>query len=95
MDLHGVAVGSGDSSAVFISNRAGVWRSLDRGDNWENTHFENFSPIIYSRGVQADPSDPSTLYAWWGVAVEARREACYTPPTWGRPGTAFAGIDPS
>ena len=66
MDLHGVAVGSGDSSAVFISNRAGVWRSRDRGDNWENTHFENFSPIIYSRGVQADPSDPSTLYACVG-----------------------------
>ena len=67
MDLHGVAVGSGDSNAVFISNRVGVWRNLDRGDNWENMHFEKVSPLIYSRGIQVAPNDPSTLYACAGV----------------------------
>jgi photosystem II stability/assembly factor-like uncharacterized protein len=66
MDLHGVAVGSADSSAVFISNRTGVWRTRDRGDNWQNLHFEKFSPIMYSRGVQAAPDDPNTLYACVG-----------------------------
>ena len=66
MDLHGVAVGSRQSNVVFISNRTGVWRSRDRGDNWENTHFETFSPIMYSRGVQTAPNDPNTLYACVG-----------------------------
>ena len=67
MDLHGVAVGSADSTAVFISNRVGVWRTRDRGDNWENLGFERFSDIKYSRGIQADPNDPNTLYACVGM----------------------------
>ncbi|PKB80892.1 MAG: hypothetical protein BZY88_07720 [SAR202 cluster bacterium Io17-Chloro-G9] len=67
MDLHGVAVGAADSSAVFISNRTGVWRSTDKGENWENLNFEKFSGIQYSRGVVADPKDPNTLYACVGL----------------------------
>ena len=67
MDLHGVAVGSADSSAVFISNRVGVWRTRDRGENWENLQFERFSDIKYSRGIQASPNDPNTLYACVGM----------------------------
>ena len=67
MDLHGVAVGAADSSAVFISNRTGVWRSRDKGENWENLNFESFSDIQYSRGVVADPKDPNTLYACVGL----------------------------
>ena len=67
MDLHGVAVGSADSSSVFISNRVGVWRTRDRGDNWENLQFERFSGIKYSRGIQASPNDPNTLYACVGI----------------------------
>ena len=67
MDLHGVAVGSQDSSAVFISNRTGVWRTRDRGDKWEDLGFDQFSNIKYSRGVQASPGDPNTLYACVGM----------------------------
>ena len=67
MDLHGVAVGSADSSSVFISNRVGVWRTRDRGDNWEYLQFERFSGIKYSRGIQASPNDPNTLYACVGM----------------------------
>ena len=66
MDHHGVAVGSPESDAVFVSNRTGVWRSRDRGDNWENLHFEKYSPIMYSRGIQVSPGDPNTLYACVG-----------------------------
>ena len=66
MDHHGVAVGSPQSDAIFISNRTGVWRSRDRGDNWENLQFEKFSPILYSRGVEVSPGDPNTLYACVG-----------------------------
>ncbi len=66
MDLHGVAIGESDRS-VFISNRTGVWRSRDRGDNWENLNFDQFSSIQYSRGVEAAPNDPNTLYACVGL----------------------------
>lgn len=67
MDLHGVAIGAADSSNVFISNRTGVWRSTDKGDNWEDLNFQRFSDIQYSRGVVADPTDPNTLYACVGL----------------------------
>ena len=67
LDLHGVAVGSADSSSVFISNRTGVWRSRDRGANWESLEFDKFSDIRYSRGVEVAPNDPNTLYACVGM----------------------------
>ena len=66
MDLHGVAIGSPQSDAVFISNRVGVWRSRDRGGRWENLSLERYTPIMYSRGVQVAPDDPNTLYACVG-----------------------------
>jgi hypothetical protein len=65
MDLHGVAVGASDS--VFISNRTGVWRTTDRGQNWQDLNFEKFSDIRYSRGVEVAPNDPNTLYACVGL----------------------------
>ncbi len=67
LDLHGVVVRSADSRAVFIANRVGVWRSQDRGNSWENMHLERFSPVVYSRGVHADPRDSDTLYACVGL----------------------------
>jgi len=67
MDLHGVAVGAADSGSVFISNRTGVWRTKDRGETWEDLGFGKYSEIKYSRGVQASPNDPNTLYACVGL----------------------------
>jgi photosystem II stability/assembly factor-like uncharacterized protein len=66
MDLHGVALGSPQADTLFIANRVGVWRSRDRGEQWENLHLEKFSPLCYSRGVQVAPDDPETLYACVG-----------------------------
>ena len=65
MDQHGVAVAP-DSGSVFLSNRTGVWRSKDKGVNWESLQFEKFSSIRYSRGVQIAPNDPNTMYACVG-----------------------------
>ena len=67
LDLHGVAIGATGSQTAFISNRTGVWRSRDHGENWENLEFDKFSPIRYSRGVEVSPSDPNTLYACVGM----------------------------
>ena len=67
LDLHGVAMGGAGSRSVYISNRTGVWRSEDQGENWRNVQFEKFSDIQYSRGVEAAPNDPNTLYACIGL----------------------------
>ena len=67
LDLHGVTMGGADAKSVFISNRTGVWRTEDQGENWKNVQFENFSDIAYSRGVEVAPNDPNTLYACVGL----------------------------
>lgn len=67
MDLHGVSVGGPGSKSVYISNRTGVWKSTDRGQNWQDLNFETFSDIRYSRGVETSPNDPNTLYACVGL----------------------------
>jgi photosystem II stability/assembly factor-like uncharacterized protein len=71
MDLHAVAVGGKDAEAVFLSNRLGIWRSTNRGGDWENLHLERASPIVYSRGVRTAPDDPDTLYACVGGAFSS------------------------
>jgi photosystem II stability/assembly factor-like uncharacterized protein len=67
LDLHGVTVGAPDNRTAFISNRVGVWRTRDQGENWENLNFDQFSHIQYSRGVEVAPNDPNTLYACVGL----------------------------
>ena len=67
MDLHGVSVGGPGSKSVYISNRTGVWKSTDRGQNWQDLNFEKFSDIRYSRGVETSPNDPNTIYACVGL----------------------------
>lgn len=67
LDLHGVAMGGPGSSTAFISNRVGSWRTTDRGENWQNLNFDQFSEIQYSRGVEVDPNDSNTLYACVGM----------------------------
>jgi photosystem II stability/assembly factor-like uncharacterized protein len=71
MDLHAVAVGGPSSEAVFLSNRLGIWRSTNRGADWENLHLERASPIVYSRGVRTAPGDPNTIYACVGGAFSS------------------------
>ena len=66
LDHHAIVVGGRNSEAIFISNRSGVWRSRNRGDEWDNLHFDKFAPLTYSRGVRVDPNDPNTLYACAG-----------------------------
>ncbi len=66
MDSHGVAMGPSDKS-VLVANRTGVWRTRDRGESWENLNLDQFSPLAYSRGVEAAPNDPSTMYACVGL----------------------------
>ena len=73
LDLHGVTMGGPGSKSVFISNRTGVWRTEDQGQNWKNVQFENFSDIAYSRGVEVSPNDPNTLYACVGMDFASER----------------------
>lgn len=69
LDHHTVALGSPDRDVLFIANRTGVWRTRDKGDTWENTHVDKFSPTFYSHGAMVAPDDPNTVYACIGQAA--------------------------
>ena len=46
-----IAIHPQNPDLVYVGTQREVYRSKDRGDNWENLHFEQFTPIMYSRGV--------------------------------------------
>lgn len=73
LDSHAISVGGAASDNVFVSNRTGIWRSRDRGSNWENTHVEKFSGHHYSRCNVVAPNDPNTIYAGIGLNFGAQQ----------------------
>jgi photosystem II stability/assembly factor-like uncharacterized protein len=88
LDLHGVQVSAAQPGTVFISVRAGLFRSADRGEHWEAIDLSQVSPITYCRDLRLAPSDPHTLYVSLGKAARSGEGALYRSPdlgaTWER-----------
>jgi len=77
LDLHGVQVSAAQPDTVFISVRAGLFRSRDRGEHWEPIDLRTFSPITYCRDLRIAPHDPRTLYMSLGKAARSSEGALY------------------
>jgi photosystem II stability/assembly factor-like uncharacterized protein len=75
----GVAAMSVDGSRMwFISSDGGLFRSLDRGVNWERLADVPFA--TFARSFSASPHDPSVLFAvTYGSELWAYREPALTP----------------
>jgi hypothetical protein len=71
LDLHGIQVSAAQPDTVFISVRAGLLRSADRGEHWEPIDLNNISPITYCRDLRLAPNDPRTLYVSLGQAARS------------------------
>ena len=88
LDLHGVQVSAAQPDTVFISVRAGLFRSRDRGEHWEPIDLRAVSPITYCRDLRLAPNDPRTLYVSLGKAARSAEGALYRSPdlgvTWER-----------
>jgi len=88
LDLHGVQVSADQPDTVFISVRAGMFRSPDRGEHWEPIDLRAVSPITYCRDLRLAPDDPRTLYVSLGKAARSGEGALYRSPdlgvTWER-----------
>jgi photosystem II stability/assembly factor-like uncharacterized protein len=75
LDLHGVQVSAVQPDTVFISVRAGLLRSPDRGEHWESIDLGKFSSITYCRDLRLAPDDPRTLYVSLGQAARSAEGA--------------------
>jgi len=71
LDLHGIQVSAAQPDNVFISVRAGLLRSPDRGEHWEPIDLSKISPITYCRDLRLAPDDPRTLYVSLGQAARS------------------------
>ncbi len=93
LDLHGVQVSAAEPDTVFISVRAGMFRSRNRGEHWEPIDLRAVSPITYCRDLRLAPNDPRTLYVSLGKAARSAEGALYRSPdlgtTWERVDRGF------
>jgi len=75
LDLHGIQVSAARPDTVFISVRAGLLRSHDHGEHWQDIDLSHVSPITYCRDLRVAPDDPRTLYVALGKAARSAEGA--------------------
>jgi photosystem II stability/assembly factor-like uncharacterized protein len=77
MDTHALTMSSARPGTVFLAVRMGLFRSTDRGMNWEDMEIGRFSPLTYARDVQVAPQNPQVLYACLSPAARSRDGSLY------------------
>ena len=80
VDLHGVQVSAAAPGTVFIIAQVAMFRSRNKGRNWEHIRFGDMFPGgSYCRDLLVAPDDPRTLYlaagAGGGGAPQGTQEA--------------------
>jgi photosystem II stability/assembly factor-like uncharacterized protein len=77
LDGHAITISPADPDAVIVALRMGLFRSVDRGQSWQDMEMKRFSPITYARDVKVSPQDPNTLYAALSVAAASHEGGIY------------------
>jgi photosystem II stability/assembly factor-like uncharacterized protein len=77
MDTHALCVSSAAPGTVFLAVRMGVFRSTDRGVNWEDMEIGRFSPLTYSRDICVSPHNPRTLFTALSPAARSEDGSLY------------------
>ena len=63
VDLHGVQVNPSEPGLVYIITQLAMFRSRERGANWEFVPIEEMFPGgSYCRGLIVDPTDANNMY---------------------------------
>lgn len=68
VDMHGVLVSRLHPETVFSIARAGLFRSIDRGEHWSRVPLEplNAKGQTYCRSIRETPGDPKTIWVTAG-----------------------------
>lgn len=89
MDSHALAISADRSGTVFLANRMGLFRSDDRGMEWQELGIGRFSPLTYARDVTVSPHDPKVMYAALSVAAMSDAGSLYRSEDLGESWTRF------
>jgi len=77
MDTHALVVSPARPGTVFLANRMGLFRSLDKGVSWEEMGIGRFSPLTYARDVKVSAHDPKTMFAALSIAAVSDAGSLY------------------
>lgn len=89
MDGHALCTSSATPGTVYLAVRMGLFRSEDRGMNWQDMEVGRFSPLTYSRDVRVSPQDPRVLYACLSPAARSKDGSLYRSDDLGATWTRF------
>ncbi len=89
MDTHALCLSPARPGTVFLANRMGLFRSPDKGENWEEMEVGRFSPLTYARDLQVFPHDPNTLLAALSIAAVSDEGSLYRSNDLGASWTRF------
>src|SRR5438552_10304331 len=71
-DIHGLALRTGATTAVYATTPFGIATSTDEGENWKYHNFPKFHEAdnrSYCRGVMLKADDPNVIFVGNGVAI--------------------------
>ena len=71
-DIHGLALRTGKTTAVYATTPFGIATSTDEGENWEYHNFPKFHETdnrSYCRGVMLKADDPNVIFVGNGDAI--------------------------
>jgi photosystem II stability/assembly factor-like uncharacterized protein len=83
VDMHGVVASNFRPGTVFSIGRAGMFRSIDRGDHWLRVPIDSLNEKgqTYCRCIRETPGDPKTI--WVAAGANFRSDL----------GTLFRSVD--
>src|SRR5262249_53926222 len=78
---------------LILACRMGLFRSTDKGANWQDMEVKRFSPVSYGRDVKVAPQHPHTIYAALSTAAASHEGGVYRSEDAGRSWTRFDRVE--
>ncbi|MEM8974203.1 MAG: hypothetical protein AAGD43_19255 [Pseudomonadota bacterium] len=77
LDGHAITLSPSQPDDLVLACRMGLFRSVNKGQSWQDMEVGRFSPTTYGRDVKAAPSEPGTLYSALSVAAASHDGGVY------------------
>ena len=77
MDCHALAISREQPGTLFLACRMGLFRSVDRGESWEDAGINRFSPLTYARDLRVSPHDGRVVLGAFSRAFDGDAGSLY------------------
>ena len=77
LDAHAITISPSKPNTVLIALRMGLFKTSNRGKNWEDMKIKRYSPTTYARDLKVSPQNPNIIYAALSVAAASHDGGIY------------------